>query len=134
MNARILTILSASLGLACVGCVLPPPPPPAVMVSPTAPQTAQAPATCREFQQTITVGGTAQEAYGTTCQQPDGSWKVVGAPQSAEQNPPQSPPPQVAAVPAYPPPYYAYPYPYYYPAYGYPPTVYGGVFVRGRWR
>ena len=74
---------------------------------------------CREFQQTITIGGTTQEAYGTTCLQPDGSWKVMGAPQSQ-----QSPPPaQIAA-----------PYPYYYPAYGYPPAVYGGVLVRGRFR
>ncbi len=32
---------------------------------------------CREFQQTITVGGKQQEAYGTACRQPDGSWKVV---------------------------------------------------------
>lgn len=104
------------------------------MVSPAAPQTAQAPATCREFQQTITVGGTPQEAYGTTCLQPDGSWKVVGAPQSAPETQPPAPPPQIAAAPAYP--YYAYPYPYpyYYPPYGYPPAVYGGVFVRGRWR
>ncbi|MDB5407184.1 MAG: 17 kDa surface antigen [Rhodospirillales bacterium] len=32
---------------------------------------------CREFQQNITVGGRTQEAYGTACRQPDGSWKVV---------------------------------------------------------
>jgi len=32
---------------------------------------------CREYQQTITVGGQKQEAYGTTCRQPDGSWKIV---------------------------------------------------------
>jgi len=32
---------------------------------------------CREFQQTITVGGEKQQAYGTTCRQPDGSWKIV---------------------------------------------------------
>lgn len=32
---------------------------------------------CREFQQTIYVGGQAEEAYGTACRQPDGSWKVV---------------------------------------------------------
>jgi len=121
MSPRPLTILSVSLGLACAGCVVqpPPPPPPAMMVSPAAPQAAQAPGTCREFQQTITIGGTTQEAYGTTCLQPDGSWKVTGAPQSQ-----QSPPPaQIAA-----------PYPYYYPAYGYPPAVYGGVLVRGRFR
>ena len=33
---------------------------------------------CREYQTTVTVGGRDQEAYGTACQQPDGSWKVVG--------------------------------------------------------
>lgn len=33
---------------------------------------------CREFQQTIMVGGKQQEAFGTACQQPDGSWKIVG--------------------------------------------------------
>jgi surface antigen len=32
---------------------------------------------CREFQQTITVGGQTQEGYGTACRQPDGSWKIV---------------------------------------------------------
>lgn len=32
---------------------------------------------CREYQNTITVGGKRQQAYGTACRQPDGSWKVV---------------------------------------------------------
>lgn len=32
---------------------------------------------CREFQQTITVGGKPQQAYGTACRQPDGSWQIV---------------------------------------------------------
>jgi surface antigen len=32
---------------------------------------------CREFQQTITVGGQTQDAYGRACRQPDGSWKIV---------------------------------------------------------
>lgn len=32
---------------------------------------------CREYQQTVTVGGKTEEAYGTACRQPDGSWKVV---------------------------------------------------------
>lgn len=32
---------------------------------------------CREFQQTITVGGQTQSAYGTACRQPDGSWRIV---------------------------------------------------------
>ncbi len=32
---------------------------------------------CREFSQTISVGGRTEEAYGTACRQPDGSWKIV---------------------------------------------------------
>ena len=32
---------------------------------------------CREFQQTITVGGQKQQAYGRACQQQDGSWKIA---------------------------------------------------------
>lgn len=32
---------------------------------------------CREYQTTVTVGGRKQAAYGTACQQPDGSWKVI---------------------------------------------------------
>jgi surface antigen len=31
---------------------------------------------CREYQQTIVVGGQPQNAYGRACRQPDGSWKV----------------------------------------------------------
>ncbi len=31
---------------------------------------------CREFQQTITVGGKTERAYGRACRQPDGSWKI----------------------------------------------------------
>lgn len=32
---------------------------------------------CREYQQEITVGGQKQTAYGTACQQPDGSWEII---------------------------------------------------------
>jgi len=32
---------------------------------------------CREFQQNIVVAGQAAAAYGTSCRQPDGSWKIV---------------------------------------------------------
>jgi len=31
---------------------------------------------CREYSQTVTVGGKTQNAYGTACRQPDGSWKI----------------------------------------------------------
>lgn len=33
---------------------------------------------CREYNQTVYVGGQPQRAYGTACRQPDGSWQVVG--------------------------------------------------------
>ena len=32
---------------------------------------------CREYRTTVKVGGKEEEAYGTACRQPDGSWKVV---------------------------------------------------------
>lgn len=32
---------------------------------------------CREFQQQVVIGGNVQDAYGTACRQPDGSWEIV---------------------------------------------------------
>ncbi len=32
---------------------------------------------CREYQQTVNIGGRTEQAYGTACRQPDGSWQVV---------------------------------------------------------
>lgn len=32
---------------------------------------------CREFQQTVTIGGRQEDAYGIACRQPDGSWRIV---------------------------------------------------------
>ena len=32
---------------------------------------------CREYQQTVVVDGEEQSAYGTACQQPDGSWEIL---------------------------------------------------------
>jgi surface antigen len=32
---------------------------------------------CREFQQTVTIGGKPEQSYGTACRQPDGSWKIT---------------------------------------------------------
>lgn len=32
---------------------------------------------CREYQSTMTVGGSSQRGYGTACLQPDGSWRIV---------------------------------------------------------
>lgn len=31
---------------------------------------------CREYRQTVMIGGQQQEAYGTACRQPDGSWLI----------------------------------------------------------
>lgn len=68
------------------------PPPPVVYAPPPpvvyAPQPVQAvPASpvysntsgqyCREFQSTVLVGGVPQQSYGTACQQPDGTWRIV---------------------------------------------------------
>lgn len=32
---------------------------------------------CREYTQTVMIGGEEHKAYGTACRQPDGSWKIV---------------------------------------------------------
>ncbi len=32
---------------------------------------------CREYQTSVNIGGQIEQAYGTACRQPDGSWKVV---------------------------------------------------------
>jgi surface antigen len=32
---------------------------------------------CREYTQTLTVGGKTEKGYGTACRQPDGSWEIV---------------------------------------------------------
>ena len=31
---------------------------------------------CREFKTSVIIGGTKESAYGTTCRQNDGSWKI----------------------------------------------------------
>ena len=46
-------------------------------VTPTREGTSTSGRYCREFQQTVTIGGKNEEAYGTACQNPDGSWEVV---------------------------------------------------------
>ena len=32
---------------------------------------------CREYQTSVNIGGQIEQAYGTACRQPDGSWKVM---------------------------------------------------------
>src|SRR5205814_4119422 len=106
MAMRYLGFSVVGLLLTCGGCVV------HQQVPVAAPATeAAAPAqNCREFTDTVTVGGTPQRAFGTSCQQPDGSWRIAAPQQPAN-------PPPMAAVPY--PVYPAYPaYPYYYPYYG----------------
>jgi surface antigen len=31
---------------------------------------------CREFQQTVYIGGREEQAYGVACRQPDGAWEI----------------------------------------------------------
>ncbi len=47
-------------------------------ITPTATYRSETGRYCREFQQTVVVGGEPQSAYGTACRQPDGSWEIVG--------------------------------------------------------
>lgn len=46
-------------------------------ITPTRDGTTKSGRYCREYQNTVTVGGRKENAYGTVCQQPDGSWEVV---------------------------------------------------------
>ena len=46
-------------------------------ITPTRTGQANTGETCREYQQTITVGGRTEKAYGTACKQPNGSWKIM---------------------------------------------------------
>ena len=32
---------------------------------------------CREYEQTVTIGGQPQKSYGTACRQADGSWQLM---------------------------------------------------------
>jgi len=32
---------------------------------------------CREYRQTVVIDGKEEQAYGTACRQPDGTWKIV---------------------------------------------------------
>lgn len=45
-------------------------------VTPTRTYQASSGQYCREYTQTIQVGGSTEEAYGTACRQPDGSWQI----------------------------------------------------------
>lgn len=45
-------------------------------VTPTREGTSSAGNYCREFQQTVVIGGKQEQAYGVACRQPDGSWEI----------------------------------------------------------
>lgn len=46
-------------------------------VTPQQPYNDQQGRYCREYQTTATIDGQPQQAYGTACRQPDGSWQIV---------------------------------------------------------
>lgn len=46
-------------------------------ITPTRDGTSASGQYCREYQQTITVGGRTEQAYGIACRQPDGSWRII---------------------------------------------------------
>lgn len=77
---------------------------------------------CREFTQTVRVGGEEHQAVGRVCPQPDGSWRVVGLPVVPGQAP-VSPPAGAYASP------YRYPYYPYYRYYPYYPYYGSSVFL-----
>lgn len=56
--------------------VSPPPPPTPVIIQTSAPVAYTNPSYCREFTETINVGGQLQQGYGVACRQPDGSWQI----------------------------------------------------------
>jgi hypothetical protein len=59
---------------------------------------------CREYTETVTIGGKPQQAHGRVCPQPDGSWRIDRPAKLPELS---GPPPSVATSQAYP----VYPYP-----------------------
>lgn len=71
---------------------------------------------CREFAWTVTIADRRQEAWGTACRQPDGSWKLQRADTADVPHWRHAAPAPVYAPPSrviyYPQPYY-YPRPYY---------------------
>ncbi len=48
-------------------------------VTPLRDGTSSAGAYCREFRQSVAIGGRSEEAYGIACRKPDGAWEVVSS-------------------------------------------------------
>lgn len=52
-------------------------PPPVAYVQNDLPPAPEPDRYCREYQRDVYIDGRRQPAYGTACQEPDGSWKLV---------------------------------------------------------
>ena len=46
-------------------------------VTPTRTYQTASGSSCREYQQTVIIGGKTEQAFGRACRQPDGSWKII---------------------------------------------------------
>jgi hypothetical protein len=70
----------AVLALSIGGCVEPPPSYYSSYATTPAAVPAAAPAVpeCREVHLTVTIGNQPQDAVGTACRQPDGTWRIRG--------------------------------------------------------
>ena len=55
---------------------------------------------CREYTQAVTIGGVKQSSYGTACQQPDGTWKILPSNIQQQANA-QTPPIEYLGAPQY---------------------------------
>jgi hypothetical protein len=88
-----------SIALSLGGCAVYTPPAPPPQVATVAPAAAPQPGYCREFTQTVIIGGMQQQAYGISCQQADGSWKISND-RVASSRIPAAPPPAAVAAPA----------------------------------
>src|SRR5260370_2089259 len=84
---RHFAIVIGGIMLTCSGCVVHQAVPVAMPANEMAPAggsaTGATAQNCREFQDTVIVGGGKQPAYGTTCQQPHGSWRITPSPSAS---------------------------------------------------
>lgn len=88
---------------------------------------------CREFQQSVVIGGRREQAWGTACRNPDGSWRLQRAATAEAPLPPPRyvPVPTPVYVPAPPPPViYSYRPAYFPPGYYYTRPYYPSIVVR----
>jgi outer membrane protein OmpA-like peptidoglycan-associated protein len=75
-NRRVEIVLGAPGASASAGSTSAATPAAAPAPRPAAPRTLAS--NCRNFSRQITIDGQATNAWGTTCQQTDGSWRIVG--------------------------------------------------------